>query len=150
MGYIALRNWSTFQHYRDRRPPWIKLHVQMLDNGDLAALPPATQLVAYKLLMVAARTDNQIPESSRILAGWLQLPTKTVTTSLKHLEKIGFIDYRFETESELAAARNGQMRIETASSGASGFADSATRSRARGRIARDRDTRSSLCISQAI
>ena len=28
------KNWSQFQHYKGRRPPWIKLHRALLDEDD--------------------------------------------------------------------------------------------------------------------
>ena len=113
--FWQIRNWTTYQHYRDRQPPWVKLHVQMLDDADLAALPDAARLLATLLLLVAARTENRIPANTRILAGFVQLPTKTVTTSMKHLERIGFISQKIQTESEIAMAQRGQLALDPAS-----------------------------------
>ena len=27
-----VKNWSKFQHYKNRNPPWIRLHVEILDD----------------------------------------------------------------------------------------------------------------------
>ena len=32
--WIEIVNWDKFQHYKDRRPVWIKLHLDLLDNDD--------------------------------------------------------------------------------------------------------------------
>lgn len=58
--YLRVRNWEKFQHYKDRRPPWIKFHVELLDDLSLASLPLPTQLLYDRLLLWAARTDNNI------------------------------------------------------------------------------------------
>lgn len=28
--HFKVRNWEQFQHYKDRNPPWIKLHFALL------------------------------------------------------------------------------------------------------------------------
>ena len=30
------KNWSDFQHYKERNPPWIRLHRSLLDNFEWA------------------------------------------------------------------------------------------------------------------
>jgi hypothetical protein len=37
--WLTIKNWSEFQHYKDRNPPWIKLHRALLDDYAFAALP---------------------------------------------------------------------------------------------------------------
>jgi hypothetical protein len=32
--YLRVKNWTKFQHYRDRRPVWIKFHWRDLKNDD--------------------------------------------------------------------------------------------------------------------
>lgn len=113
--FWRIRNWDRYQHYSSDRfpvPPWIKFYVTTLDEADLIGLPIPSRLLANLLLLVAARLENRIPASAKIVAGYVQLPTKTVTTSLKHLEKIGFLELRSFTDSEQEMARNGQMQLE--------------------------------------
>ncbi len=33
-----VKNWLRFQHFKDRRPPWIKLHREILDQRDIMLL----------------------------------------------------------------------------------------------------------------
>ena len=36
---IRIRNWKQFQHFKDRKPLWIKLYRDLLDNVDWHELP---------------------------------------------------------------------------------------------------------------
>ena len=31
---MRIKNWERFQHFKDRRPPWIKLYRELLDDPD--------------------------------------------------------------------------------------------------------------------
>jgi hypothetical protein len=33
-----VKDWTKFQHFKDRRPPWIKLYRDILDNRDIAMI----------------------------------------------------------------------------------------------------------------
>lgn len=37
---MCIRNWHEFQHFKNRCPPWIKLHRRMLDQRDIMTLSP--------------------------------------------------------------------------------------------------------------
>jgi hypothetical protein len=41
MTRLRVKNWAEFQHYRSRRPPWIKLHRGLLDDYAWHRLPEA-------------------------------------------------------------------------------------------------------------
>lgn len=32
---LSVKNWSTFQHFKDRNPPWVKLHKTIIDDRDI-------------------------------------------------------------------------------------------------------------------
>jgi hypothetical protein len=68
MDYFRIRNWTTYQHYAKRNPPWIKLYTSLLDDYEFLSLPDATKLLAFFLLMLAAKTGNKMPLSP----DWLQ------------------------------------------------------------------------------
>lgn len=59
--WLQIRNWSRFQHYKSRNPPWIKVYTALLDDFEFHALPEATQLALIYLWLLAARQDNRIP-----------------------------------------------------------------------------------------
>jgi hypothetical protein len=65
--FLRVRNWEHFQHYKDRRPPWIKLHVELTDDYAFASLSDAAKFHLLGIWLLAARTDNKIPND----AGWI-------------------------------------------------------------------------------
>ena len=66
--YIRVVNWEEFQHYKDRSPPWIKLHNQLLENFEFECLPDASKAHLLCIWMLASRTDNKMRADTR----WLQ------------------------------------------------------------------------------
>lgn len=51
------KNWSEFQHYKDRSPGWIKLHKNLLDDYDFHSLPVASRALAPCLWLLASEAD---------------------------------------------------------------------------------------------
>lgn len=66
---LVIKDWSKHQHYKDRRPPWIKLYGALLDDSDFLALPEATQAQLIKLWLLASRMGHPLPDSPKLLAG---------------------------------------------------------------------------------
>ena len=54
MRYLSIKNHKAHQHYKNRRPPWIKLHVAILDDYAFSCLQDASK-VHLLLLGVLAR-----------------------------------------------------------------------------------------------
>jgi hypothetical protein len=96
------RNWKSFQHYKDRSPPWIKLHRDLLNNFDFARLPLASKALAPLLWLLASESENgEINLSSEALAFRLHVDSKTLADGLKGLIDMGF----FELASDVLAER---------------------------------------------
>ena len=49
-----IKNWNLFQHYKDRKPPWIKLHMSLLSDDDYLALSSKAKIVLIHCWMAAA------------------------------------------------------------------------------------------------
>lgn len=79
MRYLSVRNWSVYQHYKDRRPIWIKLHVALLDDDEFAGLSVEAKALYPQVLLVAANRDNKIPADS----GWLATETRIAHRPVK-------------------------------------------------------------------
>jgi hypothetical protein len=94
--YISIVNWAEFQHYKDRSPPWIKLHGQILENYDYTALPDHSKAHLIGLWLLASRTDNKIPADPKWLANKLSASTDV---DLKSLADAGFIQYHGASKS---------------------------------------------------
>ncbi len=54
------KNWAVFQHYKDRSPPWIKLHRDLLINRDFICLPLASKALAPLLWLLASESKDGI------------------------------------------------------------------------------------------
>lgn len=89
--YLRVRSWEKYQHYKDRRPPWIKYHVEMLDDYELTHLPYVTQLLFDRLLLLAARTDNNIPHDPEWVATQTHIAQALVRKSLETLVTAKFL-----------------------------------------------------------
>jgi hypothetical protein len=59
--FLQVKNWGAYQAYRDRDPKWIKFHSSILDDYEFNQLTEITQLHLLKLWLMAAKTDNKIP-----------------------------------------------------------------------------------------
>jgi len=61
--YLAVKGWESFQHYKHRNPPWIKLYTRLIDADDIAytCLHDASKAQLIHLWLLASRHDNKIP-----------------------------------------------------------------------------------------
>jgi hypothetical protein len=58
---FRVKNFESFQHYKDRSPPWIKLYNELLDDYDFGALPDASKFHLVAIWLLASRSANKIP-----------------------------------------------------------------------------------------
>lgn len=91
MPTITPKGWDTFQHYKDRKPAWIKLHRDLLDNYDFHCLPVASRALAPCLWLLASEYDDgQIPSDYRLIAFRLRMSTEDVEKAIIPLISTGF------------------------------------------------------------
>lgn len=90
-GFLRVTNFEKYQHYKDRRPVWIKFYVELLDDYELNRQKPQTRLLALMLLLVAATHDNRIPHDPEWLAGKVNMRPSAVGDGLDSLVSIGFL-----------------------------------------------------------
>ena len=61
---MKIRNWRKFQHFKDRRPPWVKLHREILDDRDWHSLSGDDSKTLIMLWLLASEDedkDGQLP-----------------------------------------------------------------------------------------
>ena len=58
------KNWAVFQHYKDRCPPWIKLHRDLLNDRVFMCLPIASKALAPMLWLLASESKDGIFDGS--------------------------------------------------------------------------------------
>jgi len=61
MKILYCTNFDELHHHKDRRPPWLKIHSNWLDEPEFEILSDTTRLQVILCWLLAARTDNQIP-----------------------------------------------------------------------------------------
>lgn len=91
MSYLAIKRWEHFQHYSGRRPIWIKLYVELLDDQEMRKLSPPTRLLWIQLLLLAARHDNAILFDVSNIAKSVSLSKIRVAESIAELIAGGWI-----------------------------------------------------------
>jgi len=85
------KNWDKFQHYKDRCPPWIKLHRDLLNDREFACLPLASKALAPLLWLLASESkDGSFDASVDELVFRLRFKASDVESGLKPLIDKGF------------------------------------------------------------
>lgn len=117
MTYLAIRNYDRFQHYRDRRPVWVKLYVSLLQDKDYRALATTSRLVYVLLLLVASNRDNEIPNDAAWLSVEIGVPRALARKALDDLIAHGYLirasDRASRPASELASDLATALSAET-------------------------------------
>ncbi len=90
---LTPKEWKSFQHYKERRPPWIKLHRTLLDNADFQRLPVASRALAPMLWLIAAEYDDgAITATAEDIAWRLRMSVAEFKSALEPLiEKVFFL-----------------------------------------------------------
>ncbi len=68
MEYYRVKNWDDFQHYKERNPPWIKLHRALLDDYEFCSLPDITKGHLVLIWLLASSLNGRVPAE----LGWIQ------------------------------------------------------------------------------
>lgn len=89
---LRVKGWADFQHYKDRSPPWIKLHKSLLDNYEYQSLPIASRALAPMLWLLASESaDGSIDGDTKKLAFRLRCSAKEIDEGVKALIDAGFL-----------------------------------------------------------
>ena len=107
---MKIKNWSKFQHFKDRRPPWIKLYRDILDDIEWHELDPKAAKVLIMIWLIASEDDGNIPDLKK-LSFRLRMSEKDTQVCISKLshwvdqDDIGVISDRYqddapETETE--------------------------------------------------
>jgi len=92
MRYLEIVNWSEYQHYTNRNPPWIKLHNRILDCYEYGCLQDDSKLLLISLYLLASRTENKIPSDPEWIKSKAMLKAKINLKPLIDSEFIRYID----------------------------------------------------------
>lgn len=86
---LRVKNLEKFQHYRNRRPPWIKLHRSVLEDYHFRRLQDASKAHLMLLWVVASGCNNVLHDDAQ----WLQALTGATTPiDIDELVSAGFLE----------------------------------------------------------
>lgn len=66
--YFSIKKYSSYQHYKTRNPPWIKLYRSILNDYEMRCLSVEARLAYVGLLIIASETDNHIPVDYKFIS----------------------------------------------------------------------------------
>lgn len=114
---MQIKNWKKFQHFKDRKPPWVKLYRDVLDDLEWYELDPLASKVLVMCWLIASEDDGRLP-SSKTLAFRLRMTEKQTIDCLNKLshwleqDDINAISDRYQDDS-LETERETEKEVET-------------------------------------
>ena len=89
---MRIKNWAKFQHFKNRRPPWIKLHREILDQRDINVISDRSFRVLINCWLLASedRELEGILPTIQDIAFRVRIEEKYIVESLQELTN--FID----------------------------------------------------------
>ena len=101
---MKIKNWNKFQHFKDRKPPWVKLYRDVLDDIEWYELDPLASKVLVMCWLIASEDDGKLP-SAKTLAFRLRMTEKQTIECLNKLshwleqDDINTISERYQSDS---------------------------------------------------
>lgn len=121
-----VKNWKKFQHFKDRKPPWIKLYRDLLDDPDWHELSGDEAKALVMIWLVASESDGDLPDN-RKLAFRLRIDERQVETLLKYClshwldrDDTDAISSQYQTASPVLAGDSGKRTSVLSDEGTSG------------------------------
>lgn len=81
---MRIKNWNKFQHFKDRKPPWVKLYRDVLDDLEWYELDPLASKVLVMCWLIASEDEGNLP-STKNLAFRLRMTEKQTIDCLNKL-----------------------------------------------------------------
>ncbi len=106
MRILSIKNYDAYQHYKDRRPPWIKMHASVLDDYAFCCLQDASKAHLMLLWLLASKLDNRIPWDEQWLAKQL---SATGPVNIQPLVDTGFVLVTHDASEALATCKQSAM-----------------------------------------
>ena len=88
---LTPKNWSEFQHYKDRKPHWVKLHRDLLtDRSYMRSSAEARGLAPLLWLLACESSDGSFDASLDELEWRLRLDRGELERGISELVRLGF------------------------------------------------------------
>lgn len=97
---LSVKNWTEFQHYKDRDPTWVKLHRNVLTSESWVLGTDLSRLVQVASMMLAARYSNEIPYRFDLIKKVTSIDCKEaeLKKAIQHLIDTNFLEIKEVTE----------------------------------------------------
>lgn len=76
MQMLKVKNLNEYQHYKQRNPPWIKLHQTLLEDYEFTNLPDSCKWHLTGILLLASRIGNEFPADPKWIGARISARTK--------------------------------------------------------------------------
>lgn len=108
-----IKNWAEFQHYKDRCPPWIKLHHSLLTSELWIMGNDASRALAVACMLLASRSGNGDGSFSGDPEYVKRFAYLNSRPDFKPLIQYGFIELVQDASNVLAKCNTEERREET-------------------------------------
>src|SRR5262245_40720140 len=99
MGSLRVKNWGRYQHYKQRNPPWIKLHRSLLLDPGFHKLDDKEKAFLVLSWVLASQCDGVITDDVKALSSLLGMHE---CVDLKRLIELGWYEPCENASTELA------------------------------------------------
>lgn len=82
---LRIKDWKKFQHFKDRKPPWVKLYRDLLDDIEWHELDPVAAKTLVMLWLIASENYGDLPDLKK-LAFRLRVSEKSLESTLTKLD----------------------------------------------------------------
>jgi len=87
--YLRVKNWADFQHYANRRPPWIKLYNDLMDDDDrFEALDELHQWQLVRIWLMASKSSRFTLDEAGKEVPVIADDERTIRRAIKTLKKV--------------------------------------------------------------
>lgn len=111
MDILYIPNLEKWQHYKDRTPPWIKLHRDLLRDYKFSCLQDASKAHLMLFWLLASQMDNVVPYDKNFIKQQLGINNDI---DLDTLVSLGFIGVGQDDSVVLAGCNQNAMREKEA------------------------------------
>lgn len=91
-----IKEWSSFQSYKDRSPPWIRLHKKLLDDYNFQRMSVEARALLPMLWLIASEDKDPVSGMLRMsyeeISFRLRQDVKKTKATLQEIVKSGFIE----------------------------------------------------------
>lgn len=102
MKILKVRNFEKFQHYKKRRPPWIRLYRNLWDDPRFFELNETERYFLISFFVIAAQNDNKIVVNN----AWLKREMATdLVPPIDRLVRGGWLEWCEQDASTLDASK---------------------------------------------